>query len=64
MYNVSVNTAKTGSIGSRKSYSDSIYYKGYLWEETNQLIYDNEEVYRREYPQIFEWLERKDDKGA
>lgn len=62
MYNVSVNTAKTGSIGSRKSYSDSIHYKGYLWKETNDLIYNNEEVYRKEYPQIFEWLERKDDK--
>ena len=58
MYNVTVNCAKTGSVGSRKSYGNSVYYKGSMWNETNKLLYENEEVYRKEYPQMFNWLER------
>ncbi len=57
MYNVSVNTAKPGSIGSRKSYN-RIEYKGADWNEASDLIFTNEEVYREKYPQMFEWLER------
>ena len=57
-YNVAVNTAKTGSIGSRKSYGNSIYYNGTIWTEAKKMFYDNEEVYRQQYPQGFDWLER------
>jgi len=60
MYNVAVNCAKTGTVGSRKSFGNSIHYGATHWEYTNSLVYANEEVYRKEYPQIFEWLERKD----
>lgn len=58
MYNLAVNCAKTGSVGSRKSYGNSVYYKGSIWNEVNNLIYKNEEIYRNAYPQMFEWLER------
>ncbi len=58
MYNVAVNCAKPGSIGSRKSYSDWIYYGGLNWGHTNKLIYENEDVYRKAYPKMFEDLER------
>lgn len=58
MYNVTVNCAKTGSVGSRKSYGNSVYYKGSMWTETNKLLYENEEVYKKAYPQMFDWLER------
>ncbi len=58
MYNVAVNCAKPGSIGSRKSYNDWIYYGGLNWTHTNKLIYENEEVYRNAYPKMFDDLER------
>lgn len=58
MYNVAVNCAKTGGIGSRKTYSDWVYYKGTLWNYAYNMFYANEEIYREQYPEGFERLER------
>ena len=58
MYNVAVNCAKSGSVGSRKSYGDTIYYGGLNWTEAKDLIMRNEDVYKKAYPQMFDWLER------
>lgn len=58
MYNIAVNCARTGGLGSRKSYGDSIYYKGSLWTQANTLLTENADVYKKEYPKLYEWLER------
>ncbi len=57
MYNVAVNTAKPGSIGSRKSYN-RIQYKAQDWVEASNLLFENQEVYKERFPQMFDWLER------
>ena len=59
MYNVAVNCKKSGNLGSRKNFGTSIHYGSTYWGHTNSLVYGSEEIYRKEYPQIFEWLERK-----
>ena len=58
MYNVAVNCARSGTIGSRKSFGNQIYYGGLLWSQTKQLIEENSAVYKKNYPELFDWLER------
>ena len=58
MYNVAVNCARSGTIGSRKSFGNQIYYGGLLWTQTKQLLDGNTAVYKKSYPKLFEWLER------
>ena len=65
MYNISVNCAKDGINGSRKNFNNGgrIKHGGADWKETEKLVKENEDVYKEQYPQIFDWLERKDDEG-
>ena len=58
MYNVAVNCAKNGTIGSRKSFGNQIYYGGLLWSHAKQLTNENTAVYKKNYPELIEWLER------
>ena len=58
MYNVAVNCKRSGTIGSRKSFGNQIYYGGLLWTQTKELIDGSSSVYKKNYPELFDWLER------
>lgn len=58
MYNVAVNCARSGTIGSRKSFGNQIYYGGLLWTHAKQLTDENSAVYKKNYPELIQWLER------